>query len=103
MIDHEIDEDCDCHSCALEYRNRYLANLREISSELGLPQGIGPAKGYLKRRLAKGASALEKLTSAPKAISICADFSKGTWEFKIQNGTPVFFGEYSLVRTLPTI
>jgi len=94
---HEFVEDCDCHQCALEFRNRYKAALASISEEAGLPPTLGPAKGELKRLLDQGKAALEKLRDAPVAVSSEADFDEMTWTFQIAPHCQVGAGAYALV------
>lgn len=80
---HEPIEDCDCHACAVEFRDRYKAALAGVSEEMGLPAMMGPAKGDLKRLLDQGKAALERLRDAPVAVSAEADFDAMTWTFQI--------------------
>lgn len=101
LTEHGIDEACDCHKCALEFRNRYKVALAGISEEIGLPPDIGPAKGSLKRRLDAGTAAIDQLRSAPKAVSAEADFDALTWTFQIGQDCRVGAGTYALVWLPP--
>jgi len=94
---HGLQEDCDCHQCAVEFRNRYKAALASVSEEMGLPPMMGPAKGDLKRILDAGATAIDALTKAPRAQSAEADFEAMTWTFQIGPECRVGGGEYALV------
>jgi hypothetical protein len=100
--EHEPIEDCDCHTCALAFRDRYLAALAAISGEMGLPPTMGPAKGDLKRLLDAGKAAIDQLGDAPRAISAEADFEKMTWTFQIARNCRVGPGTYALIWLRPT-
>jgi len=94
---HDFVEDCDCHACAVEARNRYKAALASVSEEMGLPPMMGPAKGELKRLLDQGKVAIDKLRDAPVAVSSEADFDALTWTFQVAPDCQIGAGKYALV------
>ncbi len=99
----EAIEDCDCHRCALEFRNRYKRALAGISEEMGLPPAMGPATGDLKRLLDAGKEAIEQLRAAPVAVSAEADFDAMTWTFQIGSECRISGGVYALVWLRPNV
>ena len=99
----EYVEDCDCHHCALEFRNRYKAALAAVSAEMGLPPMMGPANGELRRLLDDGKAAIDLLRNAPKVISEAADFDALTWTFQIAQDCRVGAGTYALVWLRPNV
>lgn len=90
-------EDCDCHRCAVAFRDRYKAALAAVSEEMGLPPTMGPAKGELKRLLDAGQKARDLLRNAPIAVSASADFDTLEWTFMITSDTRAAAGTYALV------
>lgn len=101
--DDEPVEDCDCHRCALAYRDRYKVALASVSAEIGLPPMMGPAKGELKRLLDAGKAAIDQLRHAPRAVSAEADFEALTWTFQIAPDCRVGAGTYALVWLPPNV
>ena len=98
LIDeHDPLPDCDCHNCALRERDNLRKALAGISEEMGLPPTIGPAKGDLKRLLDNGTVAINALRSAPKAVSVDADFNAMTWTFRVASDCSTGGGTYALV------
>jgi hypothetical protein len=79
-------EACDCHRCALEFRNRYKKALASISEEMGLPPTMCPPPGALKSALDAAKNAIDRIRDAPKAVSQCADFERMTWTLRIVDG-----------------
>lgn len=100
---HEPIEDCDCHACAIEFRNRYRAALAGVSEEIGLPPTMGPSKGDLKRLLDQARNAIDKLRDAPVAISSEADFDSLTWTFRVPPDCQIGAGKYALVWMGPNV
>ena len=94
---HDFVEDCDCGDCARQARNQLRAVLAGISEEMGLPPTMGPAKGWLKKRLDDGKAAIDALRDAPRAISAEADFDAMTWTFQIGPECRTGGGAYALV------
>lgn len=94
---HDAEEGCNCNSCAVEFRDRHKRELASISEELGLPPGMGPAKGVLRKLLGNGRKAIDRLSSAPQAVSAEVDFYAMTWTFKIKPGCQARAGTYALV------
>ena len=90
-------ENCNCHRCALEFRDRYKRALASISEEMGLPPTMGPAPGELKALLEAGKRALAAIHDAPKAASKYADFERMTWTLGIIEGGRGGAGVYALV------
>ena len=93
----EYVEDCDCHRCALEFRDRYKRALASISDEMGLPSTMGPAPGELKAVIDAGKRALTAINDAPKAVSKYADFERMTWTLGVIEGGRGGTGVYALV------
>lgn len=99
--DNEGIEDCDCHRCALIYRDRYKAALASVSAEISLPPTMGPGKGELKRFFDNAKEALDLIRNAPKAISAGANFEKLTWTFQVAPDCRIGTGAYALVWLKP--
>lgn len=76
---------------------RLREHLAQISDELGLPPTMGPAPDELRRILAEGKAAIERLREAPRAISVEADFDAMTWTFQIGPECKTAAGTYALV------
>ena len=81
-----------------EEMNALRNDLARISNEMGLPPGIGPAPGELRRMLDNGKVAIKLLYDAPRAVSAEADFEKQTWLFDIASDCAVGSGIYALVK-----
>ncbi len=86
IMSHEPQEDCDCHSCAIAARDKHKAALRAM--------GIF---GNTRRAMEESAEALDKLRSAPRALSSDADFDALTWTFKVAPDCLIGAGVYALV------
>lgn len=95
--DELVIEDCDCHRCALEFRNRYKRALASIREEVGLPPTMRPALGELKSLIEAGKRALAAINDATKAVSKSADFERMTWTLGIIEGGRAGAGVYALV------
>jgi hypothetical protein len=93
-LDHEISEKCSCINCVTKYRDIYKSCLDNISQELGLPIGIGPAKGVIKNMKTK----LNQVLNCQIGTSAHVDFEACTWTLKMKDGFLAGAGDYYLVR-----